>query len=293
MGGTNRTILGICGSAGSGKDTAADYLVKEGVVKVGLADPIKRFTLHVFAPAFSNKNVAIRTLWGESHYRNAPIFSSLEEQREFVNKATKWLRGSDGDVEFVSEMIPGPWIEPHQEALYALYDWLNDLQEGKYGLLSSRIVLQTLGTEWGRTVDQDVWVRYAMSVALCLKRGGYCYSGVDGLTKRPGVAAMFYTFRSRNVVIPDVRFLNEIEAIRSMGGKVIRLRRSSIENRPAVGVAGHASEAELTSISDDAFDLVLDVPEGIPAFHKKLADYLKESDAVKRLNKVGATDVRV
>jgi len=61
-----RMIIGICGEAGSGKDTAADFLVKHhGFVKVALADPMKRFCSEVFG--WSKEQ-----LWGPSEERNKP-----------------------------------------------------------------------------------------------------------------------------------------------------------------------------------------------------------------------------
>jgi len=43
-------IIGMCGKAGSGKDTIADYLVSYyGFKKLALADPIKRLVKDVFA----------------------------------------------------------------------------------------------------------------------------------------------------------------------------------------------------------------------------------------------------
>ena len=43
-------LIGICGKAGSGKDTIGDYLVKEyAFKKIALADPIKRLVKDVFA----------------------------------------------------------------------------------------------------------------------------------------------------------------------------------------------------------------------------------------------------
>ena len=42
-------LVGVCGKAGSGKDTIADYLVeKKGFKKIALADPIKRLVKDVF-----------------------------------------------------------------------------------------------------------------------------------------------------------------------------------------------------------------------------------------------------
>jgi len=43
-------LIGICGKAGSGKDTIGDYLVgSHGFKKIALADPIKRLVKDVFA----------------------------------------------------------------------------------------------------------------------------------------------------------------------------------------------------------------------------------------------------
>lgn len=42
-------LIGVCGKAGAGKDTIADYLIKEyGFKKIALADPIKRLVQDVF-----------------------------------------------------------------------------------------------------------------------------------------------------------------------------------------------------------------------------------------------------
>jgi len=42
-------LVGICGKAGSGKDTVGDYLVKQyGFKRIALADPIKRLVEDVF-----------------------------------------------------------------------------------------------------------------------------------------------------------------------------------------------------------------------------------------------------
>lgn len=59
-------ILGVMGQAGSGKDVMADYLVnKYAFVKIGFADPMKRFVQEIFE--FSDDQI-----WGPSESRNAP-----------------------------------------------------------------------------------------------------------------------------------------------------------------------------------------------------------------------------
>lgn len=64
-------IIGVCGKAGSGKDTIADILVKDhGFVKVAFADPLKRICQEVFE--FTSEQ-----LWGPSEKRNEPDFRYL------------------------------------------------------------------------------------------------------------------------------------------------------------------------------------------------------------------------
>ena len=58
-------IIGLIGLAGSGKDTAADFLVDKGFVKMAWADPIKRFAMEIFD--FSEEQ-----LWGPSEKRSEP-----------------------------------------------------------------------------------------------------------------------------------------------------------------------------------------------------------------------------
>lgn len=61
-------IIGLCGKAGSGKDTVADFLVRDfGFVKIALADPLKRICREVF-------DFSAEQLWGPSDKRNEPDF---------------------------------------------------------------------------------------------------------------------------------------------------------------------------------------------------------------------------
>jgi hypothetical protein len=86
---------------------------------------------------------------------------------------------------------------------------------------SPRELLQTLGTEWGRSmVRDDIWVAIAMQkVERCLAR----LKGVGG------------------VVLTDVRFANEVAAIKAAGGLIWKV------SRPEAALAGdaarHSSEA--------------------------------------------------
>jgi hypothetical protein len=75
------------------------------------------------------------------------------------------------------------------------------------GDLTGREILQTLGTDWGRNLDENIWVN----------------------------AAMYGIRIDDKIVFSDVRFPNEVKAIKDRGGKVIRIERlgMSIDNHPS------------------------------------------------------------
>lgn len=181
-------IIGVSGHAGCGKDTFADRLEKRhNFVKVGLADPLKRFCGQVFG--FTEEQ-----LWGPSDSRNA--------------------------------------VDP------------------MWGI-SPRVALQTLGTEWGRKLHPDVWVRKAISTAvevleydLDYDRSG-SWRGYD----------MYRPTPARGVVIPDCRFKNEMQAIKDAGGFTVRIIRPGSEGK--VGIEGHQSEAEQNDVPNSEFDFVI------------------------------------
>jgi hypothetical protein len=94
---------------------------------------------------------------------------------------------------------------------------------------SPRELLQTLGTEWGREmVCDDIWIKIAMRRASQYERSSW------------------------HVVITDVRFQNEAEAIRYAGGRVWRVQRTAAGLHGPTGQ--HSSEA---GIPDHLVDQVV------------------------------------
>jgi hypothetical protein len=203
-------VIGISGKAGSGKDTVADMLLRnEGIVKVSLADPIKRLARELWE--FTDGQ-----LWGPSDSRNAPDYR---------------------------------------------YPITDDLY------LTPRKVLQHLGTEGGRAIDHDVWIRYAMRVATQLleaKPRELCYSqsgGLDTYIEQYPLGREFerlddFPEKVSAVILPDCRFVNELMAIKNAGGVLIRVKR------PGAGLEGdfatHRSETELDNIPDSTFTYVIE-----------------------------------
>jgi hypothetical protein len=97
-------------------------------------------------------------------------------------------------------------------------DVLDGPREGKeipldvLGGKTLREAMQSLGNEWGRELMcQDLWVRAWLKAAKTLP----------------------------NVVVDDARYPNELEAVRSLGGRVIMLQRRGAGSTVN---PGHASE---------------------------------------------------
>ena len=93
--------------------------------------------------------------------------------------------------------------------------------------ITPRHALQTLGTDWGRSLHPDVWLRYAIRRAKVLEAA------------------------CRTVVITDCRFQNEAAAIQAAGGEIWKIER------PGAGLSGaagdHASEQEIDRIPAHRF----------------------------------------
>ena len=111
---------------------------------------------------------------------------------------------------------------------------------------TAREALQLLGTEWGRKLDEDVWVRRTLMEAEHLLGRGGLYTPQVGYRPIGGLA------RPGGVVISDVRFDNEVDWIRKAGGRVWKLHRR-VED-PEGGAENHASERGITGADADIYN---------------------------------------
>lgn len=140
---------------------------------------------------------------------------------------------------------------------------------------SARKVLQLMGTELGRECYRNVWVDYAMRIATRLLRSPFAL----GYSRSLGI---YELGRGRmralpGVVIPDVRFRNEFEAIKAARGRVFRIVRAD------AGLTGeaaaHASEAEQLGIGDEEVDGVIVNDGTIEDLHRKVLEMVDQARA--------------
>lgn len=224
-------IIAVSGRAGVGKDTAADILVERfGFVKIALADEMKRICKRVFD--FSDEQ-----LFGASEKRNAP-----------------------------DERYPNGWDDSGRPMGVA-----GDSRT----FLTPRYALQTLGTEWGRGCYENVWVDYALRIAKTIVEQKVPWS-----PRSIGSRGMWYGYSSKvglenhwdkptkGVVIPDVRFPNEVEAIRAAGGRVWRITRGKEASTEAW--RQHASETSLDDWPDEKFDRTFVNDDSLASFRARV-----------------------
>lgn len=241
-------IIGISGRAGSGKDTAADFLVREyGFVKVSLADELKRICMRVFD--FSEEQ-----LWGPSEKRNEPDARYVRARAGYDKNGRPLdvcsCAGQFMDAEHYRDHLPCPKVAHKDDCL------------------TPRFALQTLGTEWGRACYENVWVEYTLRVARqLLNEPDLEYDARTGTGYLP-----FSNNRYKGVVVPDVRFKNEIEGLRKGGAKLVRVKRPGAGLQGAAGA--HASETEQDEVPDSAFDFVIENDGSLEDLQKKICSLL-------------------
>lgn len=240
-----KKIIGLSGLAGSGKDFIANLLVKNhGFVKIALADPLKRICQDVFD--FSDEQ-----LFGSSEERNKP------DKRYFTGKIRGDIIGYE-DTRILLCLEKG--IEPTHE----------EIEEGCKIYLTPRFALQSLGTEWGRRCYPNIWTDYTLKIARkLLSDQNWQYDPRYGIWQDENIREV------RGVVISDIRFRNEMEAVKAEDGKVIRI----VRNKPTTlsGAASlHSSEQEQKEISDTEFDYILNNQEDLIMLQTELKSMLEQ-----------------
>lgn len=114
------------------------------------------------------------------------------------------------------------------QALYDMQEFIYDRISSVYkkpdNFVKDRKLLQWLGTEWGRgSISQTLWID------LWKDRVKYC-----NLSQPRGI-----------IVCDDVRFDNEAETVRSLGGFVVKINCDKTDKRidTTTGIKQHSSEA--------------------------------------------------
>lgn len=254
-------IIALSGFAGSGKDAAADILVRDhNFVKVAIADPLKRIAKEVYD--FTDEQ-----LWGPSEERNKPDERYPREHGPFSSSDRCLCCGEDVPEEYRSRTKIQCYLTP-------------------------RYALQLLGTEWGRHCYPHTWMDYAVRVARRLMESREVSLREVNLREvnlREGPPHMYFPnlydprrgileewglpkdASRKGVVISDVRFKNEMERIKSAGGILVRVKRKGY-SKP---MWDHPSEREQHGIPDERFDLLLNNDKDLGVLTERVGTMLR------------------
>jgi len=265
-------IIGISGNLGSGKDTVADYIIQQhDYVRIALADPLKRLGSTVFGFTYQQ-------LWGDSGSRNA------HDGRYYAGSAM-WKTAAKNLQAFADQwLVPVCAVHPNNANPLAikasLFVWFEVL-ESSHPDLSPRIMLQSLGTEWGReAVDENVWINILLDTAEQLLHRRW-----DGTTTGTSKPALKYTPEYglketskpdaiHGVVVSDVRFQNEFEAIRSRNGTLVKVLREATDGAAqSIGIPQHASETQDFPI--DKFDFIIRNDSSLSQLYNSIDLFMK------------------
>jgi hypothetical protein len=224
-------IIGISGKKQSGKNTAANFLHGLALKGNGLAPDFS-------IDAAGELVVLTDSGWG--------VFDITRKDTAFVEYAdlnmwphVKLYSFADGlkglCVEFFGlkpEQAYGTDDEKNTKTKVKWEDtptWQNSSLNLNRGFMTSRELLQYFGTNVMRKMHKDVWVEHTVNK---IKRE-----------------------QTELAIIADVRFPNEVEAILSAGGEVIKLQRAPLKDN-------HESETALDEGNFDQSKFSYMIPSG-------------------------------
>lgn len=174
--------------------------------------------------------------------------------------------GKSTAIDRLAKTIPGTSFHTNVKFAAPLYD----MQKYIYSRISSaykrptdfikdRKLLQWLGTEFGRNLDESLWVNL-------WKRE------VEGIEES---ASLLYLASGIYVTCDDCRFDNEAEAVKDLGGTIIKLTSTKNVDRitTANGIVNHSSEV---GVSEKYIDYTVDNNDTLEAFYKKLDKVYRE-----------------
>lgn len=122
-------------------------------------------------------------------------------------------------------------------------DSLKEAIDERWGL-SPRTILQQFGTQVGRNIHDQTWVRKAITTIERAQRGDTVV--LPNMVTRRFEEVTFAEGWADRWAIPDVRFPGEADAIKARGGVVIKVVRPGMPTGDT-----HASETEVDNVQED------------------------------------------
>lgn len=252
-------IVGLIGQAGSGKSTAAAMIAPVHLAMLDVWTDVR-------ADALSPTSLAVLR----------PLAIELGLADSIKETAMRWWDFSISQLWGPSEMRDAPdlrYPKPHQFRLTSTGRecrrcQVNDTSTAPCGFLSPREALQKIGSEIGRELWPATWIRLVLDRAQTL----LSKTRIASRNTRWGIE------RTDLIVISDVRFVNEVHAIRDAGGVVWRVKRDGLSQ--LIGsTAVHVSETEQRAQAEEIASLTsqLENNGSFDDLHTSVAGLLREA----------------
>lgn len=220
-------VLGISGRKQSGKTTVGNLILSLHLAQLGLCDKIYMD---------DNSNIIISDLLGNDSYAGIFSLNDLNSNKVFIPDRVKIALDKLNSkikiysfADILKTDICINMLGLTYEQCYGTDEQKNEMTHVTWDneKLSARSVMQIVGTDIFRKLDTNVWVRSTINKIL---------------RDAPELA-----------VITDCRFPNEVDAIKQIGGKVLRLTRNPFDS-------DHLSEKILDKDKYDwsKFDYIID-----------------------------------
>ena len=225
-------LIGISGKIGSGKDTVGKYL------QYLYSKEYPHHTFEEFQkyPRWVNNND-----WQIKKY--------ADKLKEIVCLLIGCTREQLEDINFKNKELGQEWwyyIDPADMLTMRSYlEWKDAFEDRFLVKLTPRLLLQYLGTECAREIiHPNTWVNALFAD----------YKFIEVL---PNEDTSLFNYNPiynyPNWIITDVRFPNEADAIKALGGKLIRLTRTT---NVLEEIAMHPSETALDNYNK--FDFIIE-----------------------------------
>lgn len=275
-------IIGISGKKQSGKDTVAKIIQGFDIWKKNLALQTEYPLSNVFVRDYVLNRVSIYV----SSWEVKKFASKLKEivsiltgfkvedlEKEEVKNTTlflsyKLLNKKANTFEIFASMEDLVERLNHLRTVYLntySAEEVNDLFVQETISVTPRLLLQTIGTDIVRAIHPDIWInslfRYYTISYLALAK-----------MRRKGFAAISPLLALPNWIITDVRFPNEVKAIKEKEGIIIRINRESDYN------SNHFSETALDDYKD--FDYTIDNNNCIDCLIEQVKEILKHEKII-------------
>lgn len=267
-------IIGISGRIGSGKDTVGKIILYYTFCKKG------------FGGAKASVEDCVKWLNGEypgtlvEDITDWKIKKFADKLKDMVCLLIGCTREQLEDQDFKNKELGEEWW--YYKSKYGTlvnYQTYNGRVESKDLIcLTPRLLLQLLGTECGRDIiHPNIWCNSLMSG---YKPNCSNYNSKLKQSHNHNQSICKDCNCLPNWIISDMRFPNEMEAVKDKGGISIRIEREqefSIFNDKAIETHSHPSE---TSLDSATFDYIIDNNGTIEELIKKVKEILIKENII-------------